>query len=209
MTPIHPGAEAGSLPRTAHRLSDPEPATRHVRAAGRKRARRHRHRRHHLDLAAALELGLFDGPAAEAAPRHPARRLTRCCAWPRGTACLAAPGRRDPRRRQPGPCPLRGAELAPHTSRRDNRLELPATIGDYTDFLPAFITRRMPASCFAPTTRCCRTTNRYRSATTAARRRSGGPAPRCDARTASANPRRSRSRTSALPASTTSSSSAC
>ena len=72
-----------------------------------------------FDLAAALELGLFDGPAAEAArvasggDTQPAVR-----AWARCTTCPAAPSRRDSRRRQPGPCPSRGAELAAHSSRR-------------------------------------------------------------------------------------------
>ncbi len=88
-----------------------------------------------LDVAAALELGLFDGPAAQAALAASGATLNPLFA-------LGGEARRALRRRlgeildAEGPDRARIEPLRSRLVRRaeDCRLELPAAVGDYTDF---------------------------------------------------------------------------
>ena len=163
-----------------------------------------------LDLAAALELGLFAGlaaPAAQAAAgatlnpllalgrearvalRHRPLEDSRCDGEDRDRSRVCAPG----------------SSTAPPIAASTCRPRSATT----PTSLPASTTPPTPAGCSGPTIRCCRTTNTCRSAITAAPPRSRHPARRCVVRAASESPRTKRSRPSGRAAtSTTSSSSA-
>ena len=88
-----------------------------------------------FDLAAALELGLFDGPAAEAARAASGGTLNQLFALGRD-ARLALRRRVGEILDADSPDHARHEALSSRFIHRaeDCRLELPATIGDYTDF---------------------------------------------------------------------------
>src|SRR3954468_20411466 len=88
-----------------------------------------------FDLAAALELGLFDGPTAEAARVASGGTLNPLFALGRD-ARLALRRRVGEMLDADSPDHVRYEELSSRLIHRadDCRLELPATIGDYTDF---------------------------------------------------------------------------